>query len=994
MQKLFGIPMGDLAVVLVIACAVALAALGALALRNRVFFRLGVRNVARRRARTALIVLGLMLGTAIVSSALSTGDTVSSTIRSVAVDALGQTDEMISVQGAEVQEEQGFVGQTYLDEALFPDVERLARQVPRVDGVAPAIIEAVALVDSTTRQAEPRVTLFAADPAKLDGFGTIEPLGGEAVSLGDLGSGEVYLTSEAAEDLGAKAGDDVTVLAAGREGSFAVAAIVEFDGAGRAAENDAALLMPLAAAQTLLAKEGEIKHVLVSNDGDELSGARYSDEVVSALEGDLAELGLGIDPVKQDTLELADETGNAFMSFFTTFGTFSIAAGILLIFLIFVMLAAERRTEMGIARAVGTRRGHLVQMFLYEGAVYDLVAAAVGALLGVAVAYGIVVVMAGAFGDDTGIEIRHDVQVRSLVVAYCLGVLITFLVVTFSAWRVSVLNIVAAIRSVPAPRIRRRRRFGVLLGGAGIALGALIAASGVSSEHATPFMLGISVAIVSLVPLVRTVGLPERVAFTVAGLLIVVVWLLPFGAIAPDYKMDMSVWLTGGIIVVVGATWVFVYNADLFLGGLTRLFGRSRSLAPVVRMAAAYPLRSRFRTGTTLAMFTLVVFTLVIAATNSNAFMTAFDDVDEYGGGFDVRADVPAISGVEDMGAAIAATPGLDPRDFTVVAGESVNVLDARQVGGEGFEPYAVRGLDDAFLTSTTYGLAAVADGYDSSEEVWDALATTPGLAVVDALVVPRRDDWGFVARPDFQLTGFYLEDERFAPIPVEARDPQTGAELELSVIGVLKDTAPEDMLGLFTSQATVAALGERARPTIHHFALAPGVDPGETARALESAFLANGMEADAVSKLLDDSVSVSRTFNRVLQGFVALGLVVGVAALGVISARSVVERRQQIGVLRSIGFRRRMIQGAFLFETSLIALGSILVGTGLGLVVAFNVISDARQTPSWENLSFAVPWSTLVVIFAVVYLAALAATFAPAVRASRIHPAEALRYE
>ncbi len=75
------------------------------------------------------------------------------------------------------------------------------------------------------------------------------------------------------------------------------------------------------------------------------------------------------------------------MSLFTTFGSFSIAAGILLIFLIFVMLAAERRGELGIARAVGTRRGHLVQIFLFEGAAYDLVAAAVGASSGSRVAY-------------------------------------------------------------------------------------------------------------------------------------------------------------------------------------------------------------------------------------------------------------------------------------------------------------------------------------------------------------------------------------------------------------------------------------------------------------------------------------------------------------------------------------------------------------------------------------------------------------------------------
>ena len=82
------------------------------------------------------------------------------------------------------------------------------------------------------------------------------------------------------------------------------------------------------------------------------------------------------------------------MSLFTTFGTFSIVAGILLIFLIFVMLAAERRGELGIARAVGTRRGHLVQMFTFEGAAYDLIAAAAGAALGVAVAFGMVLVIA------------------------------------------------------------------------------------------------------------------------------------------------------------------------------------------------------------------------------------------------------------------------------------------------------------------------------------------------------------------------------------------------------------------------------------------------------------------------------------------------------------------------------------------------------------------------------------------------------------------------
>jgi putative ABC transport system permease protein len=120
----------------------------------------------------------------------------------------------------------------------------------------------------------------------------------------------------------------------------------------------------------------------------------------------------------------------------------------------------------------------------------------------------------------------------------------------------------------------------------------------------------------------------------------------------------------------------------------------------------------------------------------------------------------------------------------------------------------------------------------------------------------------------------------------------------------------------------------------------------------------------------------------------------VGVTALGVITARSVVERRQQIGVLRAIGFRRSMVRSSLLIESSFIALTSIVLGTALGLAVAFNVIHDSQQQPSWHNLSFDPPWLTLAVIFLVVYAVALLTTYLPAVRASRVYPAEALRYQ
>jgi putative ABC transport system permease protein len=214
-------------------------------------------------------------------------------------------------------------------------------------------------------------------------------------------------------------------------------------------------------------------------------------------------------------------------------------------------------------------------------------------------------------------------------------------------------------------------------------------------------------------------------------------------------------------------------------------------------------------------------------------------------------------------------------------------------------------------------------------------------------------------------------------------------------VIGILKDTAPLEMVGISTSQETLeTAFPGRVDPTIHYFDLAPGVDSREAAAGLESAFLENGLDAESIEQVVDEVVAANVTFNRLIQGFIGLGLLVGVTALGVISARAVVERRQQIGVMRAIGFRRQMVQAAFLLESSFVALTSIVVGTALGLILAWNIIDDQRRQPSWETLELVIPWSNLLLIFAVVYSVALVATVLPARRASRIRPAEALRYQ
>ncbi len=559
------------------------------------------------------------------------------------------------------------------------------------------------------------------------------------------------------------------------------------------------------------------------------------------------------------------------------------------------------------------------------------------------------------------------------------------------------MTVAAAIRGLPEPAQPRRRRR-LVLAVAGLALGLLLVFLGMSGDQATPLDLGVSLAIMSLVPLLRLAGVSERMAFTGCGLAVVVFLMLPwrwqeavFGQLAGNF----STWIVSGLLIVIGTVWVIVFNADILLGGVTRVFGRIKSLAPVLRMSMAYPLRARFRTGTTLAMFTLVVFTLVTGSAANGSFVHAIG-VEDYGGGFQVRAGTVGAAPIVDMASALRTAPGIRAADIPYVGSQSVLAVEAKQLGtGRGYESYLVRGLDSSFLEHTTFGFGQIARGYGSAQEVWDAVRTHPGLAVVDSTIVPRRDNFNFGAAPDFALSGFLFEEGTLDPISIRVLDKQTGRTTTLEVIGILKDTAPMEMVGITTSQKTLAAaFPGRALPTIHYFGLAPGVDPEVTATKLESAFLKNGLDAQSIQEVVDDSVAASMTFNRLIQGFLGLGLLVGVAALGVISARAVVERRQQIGVMRAIGFRRGMVQLAFLLESSFVALTAIVVGTALGLLLAWNIIDDTRQQPSWSGMSLYVPWMNLLIIFLVVYVVALAATLLPALRASRIRPAEALRYQ
>jgi putative ABC transport system permease protein len=368
-------------------------------------------------------------------------------------------------------------------------------------------------------------------------------------------------------------------------------------------------------------------------------------------------------------------------------------------------------------------------------------------------------------------------------------------------------------------------------------------------------------------------------------------------------------------------------------------------------------------------------------------------DTEQFTGGFDLRVDYSRNNPVNDLPRAIGRQAGLRRADYAVIGSIVYLPVELKQGQDESWAGYQIQAANDDYLENVDYGISVMAEGYTTAAEVWEMVRDRPGYAIVDRFAVPSRTTTNIIiGGPEFSLQGVYLEDETMKPITLEVREPNGAAAFEVTVIGVLEQSAITGY-GLITSQETLEkGLNIELPAPTYFIRLEEGVDPASTSSALESAFLKNGLESVDLIQELRDEMAVQLVFQQLLLGFLTVGLVVGVAALGVVSTRAVVERRQQIGMLRALGFQREMVSWVFLIESSFVALLGIGLGVGLALIPASQMIADmAVDIP---GLTFQVPWVEIVFVSGLAYAMTLLTTWLPAVQASRVGPAEALRYE
>jgi len=240
--------------------------------KHRILSRMAWNNLMRRKRNTALVIVGLLVGSAIVSSSLVIGDSLDATMEAQFLIPLGEVDLIIEgrdpVTGS----------RTEWSEERANSLAELLRPRDDVDAVRSGLRTSTSALNPVQLKGEPNVVWYAMDANASDADGWPDIGGSSGLPYSSILDNHILINSGLAESSGAGVGDSLDIhwnildTATGKHlkavESFMVQAIVDNVDTGHTNSRDALMFTTLAQAQEVLDKQGVVNRFEISATGE------------------------------------------------------------------------------------------------------------------------------------------------------------------------------------------------------------------------------------------------------------------------------------------------------------------------------------------------------------------------------------------------------------------------------------------------------------------------------------------------------------------------------------------------------------------------------------------------------------------------------------------------------------------------------------------------------------------------------------------------------
>jgi putative ABC transport system permease protein len=919
------------------------AALFLLARRRPLLARLALREAVRRPGQSAIVVLGLMIGTMAIFAMQVLGDSFLESQTRGAYLAWGRVD-LVAANGGR-----------FFDPALASELAADPGLRSSLAGVQAGVELPSSVVDLDRGNAKPLVVLVGFDPATQGHFGSYLLTDGVRTTGQALAPDQVLISASLAKALEASSGDRLRVSISPQQVvELHLAGIAQAQGPG-AYTLRLALFSPLANLRPLIGDQG-INVIRLAAPGDGRAELDRAHELAPQVRAALLALpggpALTVREPKREDFEAQVKQVEGTRGLYNAISLFVVLAGAALVVNLGLALAEERRPRLAVLRALGLGRAGMVALSMLEGGLYSGTAAVValvpGALFGIALVAMLYVRVNSVAVENRASPVQYAVTPGSLALSVAVGALIVLATLFATSVRSSRMQISSAIKNLPEPTLQRKRSIWRTALMAGLGLGSL-AALIVGSP---PVRMAGGVGLVILAAALVGGRISDRLRATLTGAALVVWAAANLAAIKDIASQESSIVLSLGVVTAVfGLSLVVASNLRVLEIPLGWLQGGARA---TLRPSLAYLTRRPLRAGLGIGAFALVLTLMTIFSVTIPTFNRQFlSSLNEY----DVRVDAPTRPGLslpDSVRPRIAREIAMPTRPYR--GDVTTQIGDTQDTQKDAYLP--LYSLSRGQLAAGPFQLVGRETRFKSDAEVWQALADDPHLVVSPTYTTPG--------------------------LTVTLVGPD--GPLQFRVAGVVGTIG---LWGLAGSEAAMAPFATLPTGTTILAKAAPGADAAAVARQIQREVFSQGAEATAVKEMYDSFSSATQAFNDMIRLVMGIGLLVGVLSLGILSLRAVVERGRAIGMLRALGYRPGQVLAGMVSEALITATCGALVGIGVG------VPSSAVLTNGYlPGASLEIDGSWLALIVGLLYLAVLAVTIPPALRAARLAPVEALRLE